>query len=466
MPTIQKRNNSYLITVSCGYDVTGRQIRKTMTYKPDPDMTDKQIEKELQRQAVLFEERCASGATQGGNIKLADFIELYFSDYAAAVLKKKTIVGYRGLVPVINQALGHLRIDRIQPRHLNALYKQLSEIGSKRQDVYLPLIDLKSLAKERKLPIARIARDCNVKENTMRGAFNGQPVYEPTAKALCEYLGLELRRTFKKEIRSKPLSPETVRHYHRFLSSVLGVAVKWQMILSNPCERATLPKAAKSKPRYLNEEQAARLLELVEQEDMQHKTMVKMFMYLGLRREELCGLEWKDVDFEHSVIRIERASIYIPKEGVMTESTKNNSSERFIKAPTAAIQMLRDYRLWQAENKLRVGDRWKEHDKLFTTDFGKPIHPDTITGWFHKFIKRSGLPDISIHSLRHTNATLLINSGIPITTISARLGHANPSTTTKIYTHAIQSADAQAADALDNIFSGKSTCKRAKKNTA
>lgn len=73
----------------------------------------------------------------------------------------------------------------------------------------------------------------------------------------------------------------------------------------------------------------------------------------------------------------------------------------------------------------------------------------------YRFIKSNDLPDISIHSLRHTNATLLINSGVPITTISSRLGHANPSTTTKIYTHAIQSADAKAADALDNIFTKK-----------
>ena len=114
--------------------------------------------------------------------------------------------------------------------------------------------------------------------------------------------------------------------------------------------------------------------------------------------------------------------------------------------------MLQDFRLWQNERRLRVGDRWQEHDRVFTTDFGEPIHPDNVTCWFHQFIRRNGLPDISIHSLRHTNATLLINSGIPITTISARLGHANPSTTTKIYTHAIKSADAAAADALDNIF--------------
>lgn len=455
MPTIQKRKNSYLITVSCGYDITGKQIRKTMTYKPEPGMTDKQIEREVQRQAVLFEEQCAKGLVMNGKIKLADFMELYFENHAVPTLKKKTVLGYRGLVPVVNQALGHLRLDHIQPHHLNEFYKQLSEIGSRRQDVYIPTADFRVLIKEKGVSVAKAARDCDVKENTLRGAVSGKPVYLPTASALCDYLGLTLGKAFRKETRSKPLSAETVRHYHRFLSSVFGAAVKWEMLPSNPCSRATLPKKQRTKPRYLDEQQAAQLLELLEKEDMQHKTIIKLFMYLGLRREELCGLEWKDINFDTSVIRIERASVYIPKEGVLTDSTKNTSSERFIKAPTAAIQMLQDFRLWQNERKQRVGDRWQEHDRVFTTDFGAPIHPDTITGWFHRFIRKHDLPDISIHSLRHTNATLLINSGIPITTISARLGHANPSTTTKIYTHAIQSADANAADALDNIFTAQ-----------
>ena len=466
MPTIQKRNNSYLISVSCGYDLTGKQIRRTMTYKPDSGMTQKQIEKEVQRQAVLFEEQCAKGQVLDGNIKLADFIELYFDNYANPTLKKKTVLGYRDHVPVVNQALGHLRIDRIQPHHLNELYKQLSEVGSRRQDVYRPLVNFRDIIKENKLSIAQTARECEVKENTLRGAVDGKPVYLPTAKALCQRFGLNIGKAFKKENRSKPLSAETVKHYHRFLSSVFSAAVKWEMILSNPCSRATLPKAPKSKPRYLDEEQAARLLELLEQENMQYKTIIKLFMYLGLRREELCGLEWKDIDFDTSVIRIERASVYIPKEGVLTDTTKTNSSQRFIKAPTAAMQMLRDYKLWQNERRDRVGDRWTEHDKLFTNDFGAPIHPDTITRWFRQFVQHNQLPDISIHSLRHTNATLLINSGIPITTISARLGHANPSTTTKIYTHAIQSADAAAADALDNIFIKERKKPAAKQQTA
>ena len=92
MSSIRKRGNTYQIRVSCGYDSKNRQITKTMTFKPDPDMTKKQIEKELKRQAVLFEEKCRTGRFLDGNIKFSDFLERWFRDYAEKQLKAKTVI--------------------------------------------------------------------------------------------------------------------------------------------------------------------------------------------------------------------------------------------------------------------------------------------------------------------------------------------------------------------------------------
>ena len=461
MATIRKRNNSYQISVSCGYTATGEQIRRYMTYTPDPGMTAKQIRKEVERQAVLFEESCMNGlAPATGKVKLSEFIELFFNDYAASALKAKTVVGYSALVPVVNAALGHMRLDRIQPHHLNAFYKNLAEKGARRRVTYAPLVDLKAIATEKGLTATAIGRDHSVGASSIRAAFNGSGVYEKTATAICSALGLSVSKAFEVIGADVPLSAETIRHYHRFLSSVLGVAVKWQIIPSNPCARATLPKVKKKPAKYLDEQEARKLLECIEQEDMQHKTMIKLLMYTGLRREELCGLEWQDIDFEHSVITVQRSSLYIPKNnyieesGIITDTTKNESSVRAIKTPESAMQMLKDYKAWQAQRQLLIGDRWENHNRLFTTATGSPIHPDTISGWFADFIKRHELPHVTIHSLRHTNATLMINSHIPLTTIAARLGHANPTTTAKIYTHAIKTADAVAAEQLNDILSG------------
>ena len=114
--------------------------------------------------------------------------------------------------------------------------------------------------------------------------------------------------------------------------------------------------------------------------------------------------------------------------------------------------MLKEYIAWQCEQRLLLGDKWINTGYIFTSWNGKPIHPDTLSGWFRDFVRENNLPDICLHSLRHTNASLLIASGVNLTTVAGRLGHANTNTTTKIYAHAIKSADEMAADTLQNIL--------------
>lgn len=103
MSTITKRNNSYKITVSAGYDSTGKQIRRNMTWTPSPNMSEKQIQKELERQAVLFEEKCRNGIMMSGAVKLSDFAEKWFADYAEKRLAPKTILRYRDFMKRINR---------------------------------------------------------------------------------------------------------------------------------------------------------------------------------------------------------------------------------------------------------------------------------------------------------------------------------------------------------------------------
>lgn len=107
MATIRKRNNSYVITVSCGYDITGKQIRKNMTYTPEPGMTAKQIDKEVQRQAALFEDNCVKGKVLNENIRFSEFAALWFADRKND-LRPRTYERYEGMLPRINAAIGHI----------------------------------------------------------------------------------------------------------------------------------------------------------------------------------------------------------------------------------------------------------------------------------------------------------------------------------------------------------------------
>ena len=117
-----------------------------------------------------------------------------------------------------------------------------------------------------------------------------------------------------------------------------------------------------------------------------------------------------------------------------------------------ALDILKEHKMQQAKEFFKLGDKWVRSNKVFTQWNGKPIHPDTITGWFSRFIKKNNLPPIHLHSLRHTNATLLIASGADLRTVSKRLGHSNMTTTSNIYTHAIKSADERAAELLGDIL--------------
>jgi integrase len=108
--------------------------------------------------------------------------------------------------------------------------------------------------------------------------------------------------------------------------------------------------------------------------------------------------------------------------------------------------------VWKTSERLKVGDKWVDNDRLFTQWNGKPMHPDSLTGWFKEFVKRTDLLKVHIHSLRHTNATLLIAGGTDVRTVSRRLGHAQTTTTMNIYSHAIRAADEAAAETLENLL--------------
>ena len=116
---------------------------------------------------------------------------------------------------------------------------------------------------------------------------------------------------------------------------------------------------------------------------------------------QLGFLEWKDIDFEHSIINVNRSSLYLPEKGIFTDETKNNSSIRPVKVPDYVIQLLKKYRLQQKEQRLKLGDQRQDSGRILVQWNGVPIHPSTVTNWFHKFICNSDLPDIHLHSMRH-----------------------------------------------------------------
>ncbi len=460
MATIQKRNNSYLISVSVGYDVNNRQIRETMTYKPEPNMTPKQIEKELQRQAHLFEERVRNGFCADGNIKFAAFAEQWFRDYAEKQLKPKTVQHYRALLPRVNDGIGHIRLDRLQPVHLIKLFAELERDDIRADNKYSCKLDFKALLKSRQLTKVKLAELAAVSVATLDSITRGKNISYNSAAKIAQALNIKLSELFF-EISKGKLSPKTIRLYYVFISSVLSTAVEWQLIISNPCDRVKPPKIERKEPDILDNEQAVALLDKLKDKDIQHQTMIKLALLLGLRRGELLGLKWENIDFDKGVITIRNNLQYLPDKGIYDSSTKTSSSERAMKAPELVIEALREQRIYQLELKVKNGDRWTETGYIFTKNDGTPVHPDSLTKWFKEFLKDNGFPEnIRLHSLRHTCASLMISEGIPVTTVAKRLGHSTAATTTSIYAHAIQSADEAAAERIESILNSEKAKER------
>lgn len=452
MATIQKRGTSYKITVSSGYDLSGKQIRHTMTWSPPDGMTKKQIQKEVNRQAVLFEEKVRTGQVLDGNIKFADFAELWFKDYADKCLRPTTVARYHLLMPRINAAIGHIHLDKLQPHHIMSLYDSLSESGIREDGRYQSAIDFKQFLKSRHMTKRELSKQASVSLYVLNSLTRGDHISAASASKISSALHMPLAKLFTPVPGKDKLSVTTILHHHRLLSSILSTAVKWQVIFDNPCRRVTLPKNKRKEAAFLDEDQALRMLDALSSESIQHQAIVKLLLFTGMRRAELCGLQWSDVDWEHSMLYIRRSSLYLSGKGVFKDETKNETSQRCIKISADLLDILRLHRAEQNKRRLQLGNRWQESERIFTGQFGAPIRPDVITAWVHKFTSRLGMPEIHTHSLRHTNASLLIAAGTNLPTVAKRLGHADTTTTSRIYAHAIKSADEAAADTPQDIL--------------
>ncbi len=452
MATITKQGKGYKITVSQGYDYNGKRIRQYMTWIPEPGMSERQIKKELDRQVVLFEEKVLSGTTANGNMRFADFAEKFMREYAQLYLKPKTVATYTENLQRINQAIGRIRLCDLRTGPINSFYQNLQEKGVRSRTTGVCKIDLKERIGVQRGALTAFARKAGVSRATVKQALEGQPISQESADAIAQAVGMKTSRAFTLTTHADPLAPASVISYHRTLSSVLSHAVKWGYIAVNPADAAEKPSLGPHEAAYLEEGDARRLLELLQGEPIRWRALITFDLMSGLRRGELLGLRWQDVDLDEHTVTIRQTSNYLPGKGVYVSTPKTATSARPLLLSTAAMTMLLEYKAWQDAQHEQMGDTWEDEDgRVFTTDTGSPLFPDSVTQWFSGFIARSGMPKVTVHSLRHTYASLMIADGVPLVVVSRQLGHAQASTTANIYAHAIASAQAKAMQTFDRF---------------
>jgi len=173
----------------------------------------------------------------------------------------------------------------------------------------------------------------------------------------------------------------------------------------------------------------------------------------GLRRGELCGLRWADVDLDGGVLIVNRTRVVV--DGKTIDSTpKTAAGRRPVPLDASLVGIFRSHKARQARERLSAGEAYSDGDYLLANEIGEPYHPDTISQWFDDAIMASGLPRIRLHDSRHTAASLMLAAGVPTKVVSDLLGHASPTITLAIYAHTLPGMAQEAGERLSERLLG------------
>lgn len=269
-------------------------------------------------------------------------------------------------------------------------------------------------------------------------------------------LKVKLLEDFYNELRNNTTySDKTIQHHYTIISTALNKAVVWGYILNNPNTRIEKPKVRKKEIQCYSPEEVNKLIEAIQSESLKYQAIIMLALDSGARRGEITGLTWDDIDFNKSTISINKTTHYLKDYGTFEKDTKTSNSNRIIYISKTTLELLKKYQKQQLENKMRLGSKWKNSKRVFITDYGADMHPDTPSQILNKIIKKHNLKRITFHGLRHTSISLQISSGIQAQIISKRAGHSSVTVTHNTYSHFFEDEFKEVANAMDSFLHTK-----------
>ncbi len=456
MATIEKYAGkdglTYRITVYAGFDTQGKRIRHRMTYKPVQGMTERQMQKAVQRAAADFERSIEQGFALDNRQTFAEYADYVLDLKLRTGTKVRTLDRYRDMMVRINQAIGHIKLADLRPQHLNSFYKNLAEPGIRIGGGSAKAkIDMVAWLKKHKASRGKLAEKAGVSAATVGVAVKGESIKEEKALAIAKAMDKKMDEVFRVEKNMEPLADKTILEHHRLISTILSQAEKEMLVPYNAAAKATPPRINKKDPNYFQPETISAILEALESEPLKWRLITHLLIVTGCRRGEIMGLKWEKVDFENSRVKIDRALVSSKSKGVFEETTKT-SDIRHLTLPRETTDLLRQHKREQLRLQLLNGDRWLHTGYVFTQDNGDHMSPDSITGWLYDFSRRHNLPHINPHAFRHTVASVLLANGTDIVTVSKQLGHASITTTENFYSHIIEENKAKAAECIADVL--------------
>ena len=383
---IEQRGNSYRFTVSLGYDVNGKQIRKTTTFTPPAGLTERKADKLAKEEYIIFANRCKGLYNLKENMRFSELVEEYFRLYAPNNLKPITAYNYE--------------------KHIQ--YHFMEYFGNK---------------KLKDITTATVSHFFNTHKTVIKG---------------------ELR----------PLSPSNAKRIYCILQSLFKFAVTQGCIKETPCKNVLLPKKnplEETKQMHLTDEELPEFLSLFQSYSVLN-TIILMLLNTGMRSGECLGLMWEDIDFKNRKIHIRHTLSDVGGRHFLT-TPKTATSIRHLYMNDTVIALLKKHKLEQNKLRLALGASFSHPEMVFTSDTGNYKDRSCLNTSFKRFLKGTKFEYMTLHKLRHTNATLLLNNGVDLKIVSDHLGHADIAITAGTYTAVLDSSRMKTASVMEQILS-------------
>lgn len=272
-------------------------------------------------------------------------------------------------------------------------------------------------------------------------------------------LTVEHLQAFFTQKEKEGLAPATIINHHSVLHNALDTAVKRGLIVRNVCDLATLPRKKHYEIQSLTAEQAQTLLTTLR--GHRWEALFTLALATGLRRGEILGLKWQDINMTTGTLHVRRILSRVPtqtpeRNHVYVEAEpKTQKSRRSVVIAPFALEVLKQHRIQQLKEKLKAGIAWQDHDYVFCTSIGTCLNPNNVVAELKKLLVKAELPNIRFHDLRHSAATLLLTAGVHPKIVQEILGHTQISMTMDIYSHVLPGMQQEAMNKLNDALKRK-----------
>lgn len=402
--TKRKSDGRWQGYVTVGYDVETGKPKKKYFYGKTRKEVQEQVNKTLGNvQAGTYREP--------SKLTMAEWLTSWLNDYMRPSLRPTTWESYKTQVDKhILPALGHLRLSQLQTSDLQALYNQKLQGG--RAD-----------GKKECVICGKASTQKNVK--------------------VCPECGGDLKEV--------GLSPRSVRYIHVVIHAALEQAKKEGMITINVADAVKLPSDPKKEIQVLDQEGIKKFLAAAR--ETKHFPAYFLAINTGLRRGELLGLRWRDVDLREGTVTVTQGLVRT-KGGLTFQEPKTKLSNRTIGVSPQVVSTLKEHKKRQNEERLAAGTAYNtEHDLVFCNELGEPICPRGFTRHFERVLKRAGLEGkVTFHGLRHTFATLSLQEGAAARTVQEALGHHKAAFTLDVYSSVTSKMKKEATDRIGSLL--------------